>query len=136
MLTKTDENLTINTILYVEDDEAEAYFFTRRMQRYGYQISIAHNVAEAITIFEPQIHGIVVTDWNLPDGKAPAVISGIRAKKADIPIVAMSSCFKEEFLEEAEKLHVDKCITKSLQCDYLNILATFIDNLKYVTTRN
>ncbi len=113
-------------ILYTEDDQDEAYLFTIRMQRYGYNVDVAGNVSDAVAAFDPQIHAVVVTDWNLPDGTAPEVIRGVKAKKTDVLTVIMSGCFKDEFLEEAEELDVTQCITKTVQSDYLEELATLL----------
>lgn len=118
-----------NTVLYVEDDEGEAFLFARTLEEYGYIVEIAKNIREAKTCFDAESHNAIIADWNLPDGEAPELIKTIRSKNESIPILVLSSCYKDEHIETAKNLGVTECVIKDINCRYLQQLPETLKQL-------
>jgi CheY-like chemotaxis protein len=83
----------MHKILYVEDNEDNIYMLTQRLQREGFEVLIARNGAEGITMAGAQRPHLIIMDLVLPE------IDGweaTRRLKADpelgaIPILALSA---------------------------------------------
>ena len=80
-------------ILYVEDDQDSAYMLQKRLQRRGYEVILAQNGAEGITLAQKEHPDLILMDLGMP------VLDGWEATRqlrnslgtTSIPIVALSS---------------------------------------------
>lgn len=63
-------------ILIVDNNTMVRVAMQRLIQAYGFEVSVATTVAEALTLLDRQ--DIVVLDYELPDGKGTEVLEKIR----------------------------------------------------------
>lgn len=82
-----------NTILYVEDNDDNAYMLSRRLKKRGFEVVIAPDGKAGVEVARSLLPDIILMDLNLP------VMDGIEATKilkseeltAHIPIMVVSS---------------------------------------------
>lgn len=77
-------------IYYVEDDETIATTVKSYLMNKGYSVSLFGTLKEAERAFANQVPGIVLIDWNMPDGQGDVFCRWIRSKWADLPIIFLT----------------------------------------------
>lgn len=55
-------------ILLVDDDGALREFLAHALRRAGYTVDVAATGAEAHRLLDSHVYGLVIADWQLPDG--------------------------------------------------------------------
>ena len=97
-----------NTILYIEDNEADALMFKHLFERNSraakLNIQTVDSVAACKDVFDPTSHLAVLIDWNLPDGTGADVGEFVRSKAATTPLVFVSGIYSANASAEAEAL--------------------------------
>ena len=91
------------TVLYVEDNEDNAYMLSHRLKRRGFDVLLAEDGEIGITMARDLKPDIILMDLNLPvvDGwSATQLLRSDTATKA-IPIIAVSSHVLPEEREKA-----------------------------------
>ncbi len=85
--------MTGTTILYVEDNEDNAYMLSRRLGRRGYTVIVATDGGAGVTKAEELIPDIILMDLNLPvmDGWAATKMLRKNSVTSSIPVIAVSS---------------------------------------------
>ncbi len=85
--------MTSKTILYIEDNEDNAYMLSRRLKRRGYTVVVAIDGGAGVKKAEEIQPDIILMDLNLPviDGWAATKILKANGSTAQIPIIAVSS---------------------------------------------
>lgn len=85
--------MTSKTILYIEDNEDNAYMLSRRLKRRGYEVLIAVDGGVGVEMAREQQPDIILMDLNLPviDGWAATKILKADATTVHIPVIAVSS---------------------------------------------
>ena len=81
-------------ILVVEDNEFNQEVVLEMLEILGYAADLAKNGAEAVEVFDPDRHILILMDLQMPemDGyEAAAIIRGRGDAGADVPIVALTA---------------------------------------------
>jgi two-component system, cell cycle response regulator DivK len=80
-------------ILYVEDNEDNAYMLTQRLTRHGFQVSIASDGVQGIEMARQEKPDLILMDLGLPalDGWTAARQLKQSPDTQDIPILALSA---------------------------------------------
>jgi CheY-like chemotaxis protein len=112
----------MTTILYVEDNEDNIYMLSRRLQREGYQVSIARNGAEGVALARASLPDLIIMDLVLPgmDGFAAAQQLRSGADTCHIPIIALSASVLPEDQQRAIEAGCDDFETKPV--DFSSLL--------------
>jgi two-component system chemotaxis response regulator CheY len=98
-------------VLVADDSSTMRKIILRSLQAVGVtDVAEASDGAEAISLFKPGEFDMVLTDWNMPGLSGLEVLSGIREKDKDIPVVMVTT--------EAEKSRVMQAIQAGVS-DYL-----------------
>jgi putative two-component system response regulator len=83
-------SLAAETILVVDDDLKIASLLQEALTRHGYQVEIVQSGAEAMDLVRQHRVGTVITDVQMPGMTGLALLAGIKAFDADIPVVLMT----------------------------------------------
>lgn len=77
-------------IYYIEDDKDIAMTVKKYLDGKGYSVSLFFTLEEAEKAFENCIPGIVLIDWNMPDGKGDDFCRWLRSHWADLPVIFLT----------------------------------------------
>lgn len=97
---KGDENYENPRILVVEDDEDVANLLSIMLSGAGYQVDIAVNGAEALSVLQNTHYDLVSLDLTLPDVSGLDIIRTLRKDPCtvDLPIVVISAAVEQGHL--------------------------------------
>lgn len=80
-------------ILMIEDNEQNRDALSRRLQRHGYQVMLAVDGQQGVTMAQTELPDLILMDLNLPDidgWEATRILKGASETQA-IPIMAMTA---------------------------------------------
>ena len=109
-------------ILVVEDDESLRRVTQSQIERAGYAVNSAVDVAQAMEILERQPHDLVITDLNLPDLSGMDLLKHVRAQYAETAVVIVTAFGTIETAVEAIKSGAYDYLTKPVHPDELRAL--------------
>jgi putative two-component system response regulator len=84
------QNLAAETILVVDDDPKIAAILQEALTRHGYQVEIVESGTQALEMVHHRRIGTVITDVHMPGMSGLALLAGVKAHDADIPVVVMT----------------------------------------------
>jgi CheY-like chemotaxis protein len=89
----TESETAGTTVLYIEDNEDNAYMLSRRLTRRGYKVVVAPDGETGIEKAREMIPDIILMDLNLPvmDGWAATRALRQHSVTESIPVIAVSS---------------------------------------------
>ena len=104
-------------VLIVEDDAVVTNIYKRKFELSGYDVEIAHDGVvglQKVVEFRPDI---VQLDLQMPKMDGVELIKQIRARPdcANLPIVVLSSLYKQDSAKEAWKAGATRCVSK-MEC--------------------
>ena len=113
----------MTTILYVEDNEDNIYMLSSRLQREGYQVSVARTGSEGISRAREELPALIIMDLVLPevDGFEAARQLRNSSDTSHIPIIALSASVLPEHQHRAIDAGCDDFETKPV--DFSRLLA-------------
>lgn len=107
-------------ILVVEDEESLANFILQELQFEGYQVILASDGEQALTIFEEKYTAItlILLDWMLPKYDGITVARRIR-RKSQVPIIMMTA--RDQMIDKISGLDAgaDDYLTKPFDIEEL-----------------
>lgn len=77
-------------IYYIEDDKNIANIVKEYLEQKSYSVSIFSTLGEAKRALKHRVPGIVLVDWNMPDGEGDTLCQWIRLKWKELPIVFLT----------------------------------------------
>ena len=97
------------TILYVEDNDDNMFIAHRRLTQAGFDVSVARNGAEGITMATQDRPDLILMDLNLPvlDGWEATRRLKAQPETKEIPIIALSSHADLKHREQARAAGCD-----------------------------
>ncbi len=81
---------TPGRILAVDDDDQVLALLRAVLEREGYAVDTAGDGNQAVQIFDPAVHVLVITDIVMPEKEGIETIMELRAVKPDLPVIAIS----------------------------------------------
>ncbi len=78
-------------ILLVEDDADLADAVRRNLERSGFTVDLARDLADARASVETQDYGVVVLDLTLPDGDGLDLLRGMRRRHDTTPVLILTA---------------------------------------------
>ncbi len=88
-------------ILIVEDDEVTAELERRVLTRAGRQTRTVQCAADAVAALQTDSYGVVLLDYNLPDGDPWSVVEVAQSCIPRIPVIVVTSLGNERIASEA-----------------------------------
>ena len=74
-------------VYYVEDDENIARTVKDDLEQRGCKVRILETIADAKQMLRDHIPGIVLVDWNMPDGRGDNLCQWIRRNWRELPVI-------------------------------------------------
>ena len=101
-------------ILYVEDNEDNIYMLSTRLQRDGFEVSIARTGTEGVAMARAELPDLVIMDLVLPEMDGFEAARQLRAgdDTGHIPIIALSASVLPEHQHRAIDAGCDDFQTK------------------------
>lgn len=111
----------LKKVLYVEDDVALARLLQKRMERVGYEITIANTAEEALLDLKKNNFDLILLDYNLPGMTGTEFLKKIPLQEYPPVIVLTASGDEKIALEALENGAADYAIKDASQI-YLDLL--------------
>lgn len=77
-------------VYYIEDDETIADSVREYLQNKGYRVTTFSTIGAARRALSERVPGIVLMDWNMPDGRGDGLCREIRAKWRELPVIFLT----------------------------------------------
>lgn len=107
-------------ILLIDDDEDVRRTIKAMLESGRHKVVVAEDGTEGVRIFDMQPIDLVVTDIVMPHGDGLEVITRMKRRQSDLPIIGMSGVSaKEAVLEMAVMSGADVVLEKPLPRDEL-----------------
>lgn len=109
--------MTAINILYVEDNDDNAYMLSRRLTKRGYKVDISSDGKAGVEAAQSLLPDLILMDLNLPvmDGIAATRLLKSDDRTADIPIIVVSSHVFPGERDSAIEAGCDEFETKPVQ---------------------
>lgn len=113
------------TILVIEDDLDVLSMIIKHLEHLGYKVITATDGMEGLKKLESGGYDLVITDIVMPYVSGVGVVTALKEKREDIPVIAITGYGKEPgaaALEKKADLVLDKPVRMSVLNDYINEL--------------
>lgn len=90
-------------ILLVEDDPKLSKFIASELSLEGYQVTIAHNGMDGLTMARDTQPDLVILDWMLPEMSGLDICTRLRKTGVKVPIIMLTA--KDEILDRVTGLN-------------------------------
>ena len=113
----------IEIILLVEDNEINREIMQSQLAAMGYQVDMAANGTEAISLYQKNVYDVILTDIEMPEMNGYELTAEIRRLEADTdrstPILAITASEFDLNEERALSLGFNGYMLKPLEVDVL-----------------
>lgn len=116
-------------ILYLDDDRAMARLAQKRLNRAGYDVEIAHDGDEALSIYQNGAFDLLALDYRMPGYDGLEVIRKLAEQEKHPPIIMVTGSGNEGVAVEALKMGASDYIVKDVDGGYLDLLPTVIEQV-------
>jgi CheY-like chemotaxis protein len=99
-------------ILVAEDNKAIKDMVSRFLEFIGFEVALAGNGLEALSLFLKTSFDLVLTDLDMPVMDGWGLTSSIKERSPDTPVVLMTGEDRENVLSNLQKWPVDSVIFK------------------------
>ena len=106
-------------IYYIEDDENIAMAVKEYLGQKGYAVSVFRTLECAKQALDQHIPGIVLIDWNMPDGDGNSLCGWIRSKWKDLPVIFLTVRNDSGDMISGFECGADDYVTKPFELDVL-----------------
>jgi CheY-like chemotaxis protein len=106
------------TILVIEDDEAVLSMIVRHLKYLGYELIVAVDGMEGMKQLEKGGYDLVITDIVMPFVSGLGIVSTLKQKNPDIPVIAITGYGREPEAVAMEK-DADLVLSKPVKMSYL-----------------
>ncbi len=110
-------------ILIADDDSVSRHFLQYYLEKWEYEVTAAHDGAEAWRLFEGGFFPMVITDWMMPEIDGPELLRRIRASQRPgyVYAILLSARSQKEDLVEGMEAGADDFLTKPFDRDKLRV---------------
>lgn len=106
-------------ILVVDDDPRVREVLSAMLESAGYDVSLASNGRDAVSILETQRFTAILTDLVMPEQEGIETIKLIRRDYPELKIIAMSGAFGGDYLRIAGYLGAHSTLAKPINMETL-----------------
>jgi signal transduction histidine kinase len=110
-------------ILIADDDSVSRRILQSYLEKWGYEVTAAHDGAEAWRLFEGSSFPMVITDWIMPEMDGSALLRRIRAcqRPGYIYAILLTAKSQKEDIVEGMEAGADDFLTKPFDRDELRV---------------
>jgi signal transduction histidine kinase/CheY-like chemotaxis protein len=105
-------------ILLVDDDPRLLTVLSDTLESYGHVVTVAAKGEEAVEVFDPSLHDVVITDLGMPRMNGWEVAERIKAKSPDTPVFLLTGWGESVAAHEGSQ-YVDRVIAKPVSAEAL-----------------
>ncbi len=105
-------------ILLVDDDPRLLTVLSDTLESYGHAVTVAAKGEEAVEVFDPSQHDVVITDLGMPRMNGWEVAERIKAKSPDTPVFLLTGWGESVAAHEGSQ-YVDRVIAKPVSAEAL-----------------
>ncbi len=105
-------------ILLVDDDPRLLTVLSDTLESYGHAVTTAAKGEEAVEIFDPSLHDVVITDLGMPRMNGWEVAERIKAKSPDTPVFLLTGWGESVAAHEGSQ-YVDRVVAKPVSAEAL-----------------
>ncbi len=105
-------------VLLVDDDQRLLAVLSDMMRSGGHAVTTAANGEDALSVFDPAAHDVVITDLGMPRVNGWQVAEGVKTRSADTPVFLLTGWGEGVTANEASRF-VDQVIAKPISADAL-----------------
>jgi CheY-like chemotaxis protein len=111
-MNEADENVRV---LFVEDDPTVAEMYKLRLELDGYQVTVASDGEEAVSMATEKVPDLIFLDIRLPKLDGLAVLERLRSEErtTHVPVVILSNYSERELVERGLRLGALEYLVKS-----------------------
>ena len=99
-------------VLIVDDDEVTRSLLRHTLPRDRYDVAEADNATAALALLAESIPALVMLDWRMPDGDGLEVLTELRKRSADAPVIMLTAERGAAARQVAEGLGASAFLTK------------------------
>lgn len=124
------------SVLVVDDDRAINNILRRFLTKQGYQVDSAFDGLEAVRIFQPETHDVVISDIMMPHMTGWQLVEALRARAPRVPVLLITGfsntgTWNKEFLSKQGILAL---LNKPFDMDYIaRVLKDLADTKRLVS---
>ena len=112
-------------VLIADDEAVSRRLLQNYLQKWGHEVTVAQNGAEAWRLFEAGGFAVVITDWEMPEMDGVELVRRIRAASASEPgyvyAILLTAKSQKEDLVEGMEAGADDFLTKPFDRDELRV---------------
>ena len=105
-------------ILLVDDDPRLLTVLSDTLQSFGHAVTTAVKGEEAVEIFDPALHDVVITDLGMPRMNDWEVAERVKAKSPDTPVFLLTGWGESVAAHEGSQ-YVDRVVAKPVSAEAL-----------------
>jgi DNA-binding response OmpR family regulator len=124
-------DVTITRILIMEDDPGLSHLLQKRLQRQGYQVSLAANGEEGLRMARAATYDLLIVDYNMPFLGGLDVVRTLASTNQLPAAIMVTGEGSEEVAVEAIKLGVADYIVKDVELKYLELIPSVVSQALY-----
>ena len=102
-------------ILIVDDAKFTRNRISQPLEEAGFEVIHAKNGEEGLTLFEEQQPQCILTDLLMPVVDGIELITTLRNRGSDVPIIVVTADIQKTTREKCEKLGINGFLTKPFQ---------------------
>jgi CheY-like chemotaxis protein len=104
-------------LLVVDDDKALQHVLSRTLSSMGYDVTLAGNGLEAISLFLTGAYDLVITDFQMPLMNGRELSRLVKEQSPSTPVIVISGLCDDEHLEKLNTNGVDSIILKPFKLE-------------------
>jgi len=116
-------------ILYVEDDPGLSHLLSRRLREQNHVVTVVGSVTTAREALAKGAPGMLLCDYDLPDGTGLELMHEALAKNSGLPCVMLTGVGNEALAVSAMKEGARDYIVKDIENNFLSLLPGIIDRI-------
>ncbi len=110
-------------ILIAEDEPMSRLLLQTHLQRWGYEVTAAHNGAEAWRLFQAGTYPLVISDWMMPEVDGPELVNRIRSSQRPgyVYIILLTAKVQKGDVVVGMEAGANDFVTKPFDVDELRV---------------
>jgi DNA-binding response OmpR family regulator len=110
-------------VLIADDDPVSRRLLLSYLQKWGYEVTVAVNGADAWRLFEQEDFSVVISDWMMPEVDGAELIRRIRATSRPnyVYAILLTSRSQKEDLVEGMEAGADDFVNKPFLAEELRV---------------